>query len=240
MIDSYTPVHNRFWSDGWVRQLNALDRYFFLYLLTNGRGGRTGIYELPLDLMAAESGIDEKDLRHSMLIRLEPKVFYKEGWVILTNYPRHLIGDGPKFWAGVRASFEELPPKIQEIAKDCRYPIDTLSIGYSRFSNRIDKNRIDMDDFVIKNENEKHKKVTPEMQEVFDIFTDRPARFVWKTRVHEREAAKVLHESYGIEELKKRYSVVRKYRTDPLCPQIDSPSDFLEKMPKMEKFLKTI
>lgn len=137
---SYTPVQNRFWSDGWVRQLNALDRYLFLYLLTNGRGGRTGIYELPLDLMASESGVDEKDLRLSMLQRLEPKIYYKEGWVIVVNYLTHQLGGGSKYEAGVRTAFGELPKKIQEIAKDCGYPIDTLSIGYPQFPNRIEQN----------------------------------------------------------------------------------------------------
>lgn len=145
---SYTPVQNRIWSDGWFRQLNALDRYLFLFILTNGRAGRTGIYELPLDLMASESGIDEKDLRLSMLQRLEPKVFYKEGWVIMVNYTKYLIGDGPKFWTGVRNSFLELPPKIQELAKDCGYPIHTLSIPYNGFSNRIEENRIDIPNVV--------------------------------------------------------------------------------------------
>lgn len=141
---SYTPVQNRFWSDGWVRQLNALDRYLFLYLLTNGRAGRVGVYELPLDLMASESGIDERDLKGSMLQRLEPRMVYKEGWVFIVNYPKYLIGDGPKFWAGVRNAFEELPEKIQALAKDSGYPMDRLSIDYSRFPNRIEENRIDI------------------------------------------------------------------------------------------------
>lgn len=140
---TYTPVHNRFWSDGWVRQLNALDRYLFLYLLTNGRARLTGIYELPLDLMASECGIDEKDLRISMLQRLEPKVYYREGWVIITNYTKHQVGGGHKYLQGVKANYEELPAKIKEIAKDYGYPIHTLSIPYQHFPNRIEENRID-------------------------------------------------------------------------------------------------
>lgn len=138
---SYTPVQNRFWSDGWVRGLNALDRYLFLYLLTNGRASLTGIYELPIDLMASESGIDEKDLRLSMLVRLEPKVYYKEGWVILVNYLKHRVSSSPQYLKGIENEFKGLPPHIREIALSCGYPIDTLSIP-SRI--RIDKNRIDI------------------------------------------------------------------------------------------------
>lgn len=139
----YTPIHNRFWSDGWVRGLNALDRYLFLYLLTNGRGHPTGIYELPLDLMAAESGIDEKDLRNSMLSRLEPKIFYKEGWVIIKNWPNHRVSDSPKVLTGLRNSFNQLPQNIQKIAIQHGYPIDTLSIHIPVSPIRIDKIRTD-------------------------------------------------------------------------------------------------
>jgi hypothetical protein len=86
----------------------------------------------------------------------------------------------------------------------------------------------------------KGKKVTFAMKEVFALFQGNPARLVWPTRSFQREAAKVLHETYGIEELKKRYSITAKYKNDPMCPQIDSPADFLDKMPKMEKFLRDL
>ncbi len=135
----YTPVHNRFWSDGWVRGLNALDRYLFLYLLTNGRAKLTGIYELPLDLMASESGIDQRDLQ-VMLVRLEPKIYYREGWVILTNYLKHHIGGGHKFGQGVKAQFNEIPSKIRDLAKGYGYPIDTLYMEYPHFPNRREEN----------------------------------------------------------------------------------------------------
>jgi len=124
---SYTPVQHRFWSDGWVRQLNALDRYLFLYLLTNERINIAGIYELPLDIMAAECGIDEKDLRLSMLSRLEPKVYYREGWVIVLNYIKHRVSNSPKYLKGIQVAFNGLPKPIQEIAKGYGYPIDTIS-----------------------------------------------------------------------------------------------------------------
>lgn len=122
--------------------MNALDRYLFIYLLTNGRAGLTGIYELPLDLMGSESGIDARDLSGVMLLRLEPKVFYKEGWIIITNFVKHHLGDGPLFLRGVSNEFQKVPPKIQAIAIDYGYPLDRVSIPYA--SNRTDKIRIDI------------------------------------------------------------------------------------------------
>ncbi len=244
---SYTPVQNRFWSDGWVRQLNALDRYLFLYLLTNGRGNLTGIYELPLDLMAAECGIDDKDLRLSMLTRLEPKVFYKDGWVIMVNYLKHRVSDSPKYLTGISNQFNELPVHVQEIARSLGYPIDTVTIG-NRI--RIDKIRKDtganaqiVEEKVSQEEDSKplrKKKVTPEIQSVFDLFTDNPARFQWRLYENEREAASILHREFGIEELTTRYSIAMEHRGEKMCPIITSPSTFLEKMPNMENFLKNL
>ncbi len=84
----------------------------------------------------------------------------------------------------------------------------------------------------------KPKKITKEMQEVFEIFKDIPARYVWGRMVLQRDAAQVLYEQYGVEQLRNRYSVVMMYRDDPYCPEIASPAEFLSKMPKMEAFLK--
>lgn len=88
--------------------------------------------------------------------------------------------------------------------------------------------------------NKSARKNTPEVLEVFDVFDDNPARATWKLREIERESAKVLYATYGIKELTKRYSIVKKHRDEPMCPQINKPSDFLDKMPNMENFLKTI
>lgn len=122
----YTPIQSKFWSDGWVRQLNALDRYLFLYLLTNQHNDLSGVYELPIDLMAHESGIDQKDLQMSMLRRLEPKVYYREGWVIVVNQPKHQRSGSPTLDKGIANSFAKVPPKIRELAISYGYPIHTL------------------------------------------------------------------------------------------------------------------
>lgn len=84
------------------------------------------------------------------------------------------------------------------------------------------------------------KKVTPAMQEVFDLFSENPARFQWKLYESERVAAEVLHREFGIDELLKRYAVARSYRGSEMCPVITKPSNFLEKMPNMELFLKQV
>lgn len=135
----YTPVHAKLWADSWFRQLNALDRYLFLYLLTNGRSELTGIYELPMDLMAAESGIDERDLRLTMLPRLEPKIYYREGWVMVVNYQKYRTSDSPQLIKGIQKTIEALPSHIKEMAISYGYDMHMVSIPYDT---RLDKIRL--------------------------------------------------------------------------------------------------
>lgn len=106
----------RFWSDAWVRKLNALDRYLFIYLLTNEHTTISGIYELPLDLMAVETGIDKNDLEKSMLDRLEPKVHYIASYIIIPNFPKHQNLQSPDVVKGIKREFETLDYHLQEVA----------------------------------------------------------------------------------------------------------------------------
>lgn len=84
------------------------------------------------------------------------------------------------------------------------------------------------------------KKTTPEMQQVFSLFSWNPARVAWKLRLVERNAAQALFDAYGLPELERRLKIVRRYKDEEMCPQIDSPSEFLSKMTKMERFLKSL
>jgi hypothetical protein len=107
----YRMINTKLWSDGWVRGLNPLDRYLFLFLLTNEHTNLCGIYELPLSMMAFESGIDERDLEKTMLPRLAPKVHYVDGWVYIVNFAKHHPGTG-KTEIGVNNAKAEIPASI--------------------------------------------------------------------------------------------------------------------------------
>jgi hypothetical protein len=237
----YTPVHNRFWADGWVRELNALDRYLFLYLLTNGRAKLTGIYELPIDLMASESGIDSKDLRLSMLQRLEPKIYYREGWVIIINYDKHSVNKSRDYKLGVSRVFAEIPSKIREIAISYGYPsIDPPPTLPTRWRDtRIEEKRIDtpssnkllqdIKEVKVNEEGEekpKYKRKYPHSKEVFALFS-RPQRS-WEINTTELKHAELLYER-GIQTVKNALAYVMENRDDPYLPEIVKPSDLERK-----------
>ena len=82
-------VNTKFWSDPFiVDELNPLDRYLFLYLLTNEKTTNIWIYEISIRTMCFETGI-EKDTLLKMLDRLNDKMLYIDGWICLKNFCIH-------------------------------------------------------------------------------------------------------------------------------------------------------
>ena len=121
-------VNTKFCSDVWIREkLNPLDRYLFLYFLTNEHTNICGVYELPLSMIAFETGIDKEDLTKSMFPRLKPKMYYCDGWVIMMNFIKHQNQNSPKIQAGINIEMKKIPQEIQEKMIGYRYPMDTLS-----------------------------------------------------------------------------------------------------------------
>lgn len=258
-------VNTKFWNDPWIREeLNPLDRYLFLYFLTNEHANISGVYELPIATIAFETGIDREELERTMIKRLRPKVIYHKSWVVIPNFPKHQNLKSPDVLKGIEREFSSAPETVRKEAITRGWG-DGLGMVYTSPDvlnltkpNLIaDKSEMNMKSY---NENEHYtdglpeidaetreslskkesKKTTPEMKQVFAIFVDNPDRVMWLKREVERMAAETLFNEYGIEELTNRYAVARKYRNETLCPKIHSPSDFLKKMMKMEDFLKTL
>ena len=258
-------VQDRFWSDGWVRRLNPLDRYLFLYLLTNEHTNWAGVYELEIGMMAFESGIDRDELQVSMLPRLSPKIIYVDGWVYIPNWAKHHMSDSgtlsPQQKEGIRKAKDKIPEyirrKMEEIETECIpyvYPMGGVSPSSLSSASSLlgdlgkSPGRVllkEEPDFIGEGYEEETRvkgapKNTKEMLAGYEIFDDQPARKTWKLREIERESMKALLEEYGHEKLVKRYAAVKKHRDDQFCPLIKSPSTFLQLMPNLERFMKNL
>lgn len=115
-------INTKFWSDGFVvDNLNPLDRYLFLYLMTNEKTNISGIYQIPLTVISRETGIDKETL--SVMFRtLAPKVYYIDDWVILTNFIKNQNYESPKIKVGIFNELSVIPEKVLKYA---------FSIGYA-------------------------------------------------------------------------------------------------------------
>jgi hypothetical protein len=104
----------KFWSDSWVvDDLNALDRYLFLYLLLNERSNLIGVYELPLRVAAFETGIDQSDLAR-MLAKMSPKVEYLQDRYIYVEKAADHAADNPAINKGMLRELAALPAAVRE------------------------------------------------------------------------------------------------------------------------------
>jgi hypothetical protein len=220
-------ISTRFWSDGWVRSINPLDRYLFMYLLTNEHTNIAGIYELPLSTMAFESGIDERDLERSMLPKLAPKAYYKDGWVILTNFLKHQHTSSSTVLEGVKRELNQAPEVIIQYAHSIGYGegMDTLWVGYNILN-------------LTKPNLTSPASETPKgVPEFINLFKDiNPSYALLFKRPPQRQAAERLLEIHPLEwwqRFMEGYAVVI---TDRYCPKATTPIQLEENLGRILSF----
>jgi phage replication O-like protein O len=87
-------------------------------------------------------------------------------------------------------------------------------------------------------EKKKTRAVDADVLAVFELFNN-PARALWRLREIERVAAQTLFEVYGLETLKKRIAriEIEKKKKDPYFPEVNTPSQLLDKMSSVERYL---
>lgn len=119
-------VDTRFWHDSFIREhLNPLDRYLFLYFLTNDKTSICGVYELPMSMVSSETGI-EKEMLLKMFRRLKGRVDYVDGWVAIKNFQKYQATSNPKIKTAIDSELSQIPSKIRDKIAYL-YPMDTQS-----------------------------------------------------------------------------------------------------------------
>lgn len=108
-------IDSNFWKDPWVvDNLDPLEAHLFMYLFTNSAANPSGAYQLSIKVMSFEVGI-EKDKLPTMLRRLEPKVYYRDGWVILRNGIKNQNYHSPKMQVSILSWIEKCPADLREL-----------------------------------------------------------------------------------------------------------------------------
>lgn len=115
-------VNTRFWNDGFISQLDPIEKLLFIYFITNEHTNICGIYELPLKIAAVETGIDPS-MFEKILTRMKDKILYIDGWVCVKNFPKHQSADNPKIKIGIEREMMAIPSHIVKKAIAYGYPI---------------------------------------------------------------------------------------------------------------------
>lgn len=120
-------VNTRFWEDYYVSQLDPIEKLLFLYFITNSRTGLCGAYEIPLSMVAGETGVD-RDMVRKIVDRFtaEDKIKYIDGHVIIKNYGKH-IKPNPSIMVAIGREKNALPEQvIKELDTWCIQPVASL------------------------------------------------------------------------------------------------------------------
>ncbi len=135
------PVETSFWRDAYTTALSPNSKLVFLYLLTNPDSTLCGIYQMPIDNIALDTGLTVKQVSAILkAFTCDNKVHYYNGYVILVNRIRHQWRS-PKVKTGIEREMSRISRDIVDyasrISDKSTYSIDTISenaLGYVKLS----------------------------------------------------------------------------------------------------------
>jgi len=185
--------------------LNPLDRYLFLYFLTNNKTNICGVYEIPLSMVSSETGIT-KEMLIKMMHRLRGKIDYIDGWIVIRNFQKYQNLKNPKIVKGIEMCISEIPYKIRE-KMDKNEKEDKLSITNDKLSITNEQSNLIKSNTSAANAAKSNSTIKgdPRIKEILDFFHSECVReFGIKPEISGRDAAMVkTHlKAYSVEQIK--------------------------------------
>lgn len=108
-------INTRFWNDGYIVELNPVEKLLFIYFLTNQYTDICGAYELPIRSIVFDTGVEEEKVRAALTrFTLDKKIEYVDGWVVIRNFLKHQQKN-PNIEKGIARSVKDLPENIKAL-----------------------------------------------------------------------------------------------------------------------------
>ena len=221
-------VNTRFWSDNFINELNPLDKYLFLYFLTNEKTNICGVYELPLKMIASETGLD-REMLVKMLKRLKGRIDYFEGWIIVRNFVKYQNTKNESVKIGIDKAMSEIPSNIKDfIEKGTRGGVEGDERG-----GKPEKSESESE-----SELESESNTEPSSDKaglVIDAFKEvNPSYRTLFARKPQRNSADRLIEQHSLEKVLKVVSFLKVSNGVPFMPVITTPIQLEEKWGTLE------
>ena len=134
---TYRQVHIKYWQDPFIEELEPLQRYFYLYLMTNSKTTQCGCYEISSKLIKYETGLNQNQVDNFIeLLEKNNKIkFNKEtNEFLLINWLKHNSFTSPKVKACINKEINNIKNQvfidfINSVINN-ETTIDSLSIVY--------------------------------------------------------------------------------------------------------------
>lgn len=222
-------VNTRFWIDDYISELDPIEKLLFLYLITNPATEISGVYELPIKVMAVQTGID-KDMVIKILKRFEKdkKIVHKDGWVVVTNFSRHQTNN-PSVQKGIDRSLAEIPSKI-------RFIYDKIQSGDSLSQSALLKPKL-KPKLKPTEQTQSANSLVPEIIKLFETIN--PTCKTYYANTTQRGACQFLLDTYGFEKVKSVIeNTLPKSNGLEFFPNITTPVQLRDKWASLENSVK--
>lgn len=92
---NYRQIHVSIWKDDWFLELEPDEKLFFVYVFSNELASLSGLYKLPLRVMAFETGLTIEQIK-TFLAKFEQaeKVYYEDGLIWVKSLRKYNQGGG--------------------------------------------------------------------------------------------------------------------------------------------------
>lgn len=111
-------VKTKYWSDPYIRKLDKDGKLLFLYLFTNDKTAISGAYEITLDDICLETGIEMQKVRQLLRkFERDSKYFFKNNWMLAANFIKHQARN-PKIDKGIAVALEDSPEWVKTYSMD--------------------------------------------------------------------------------------------------------------------------
>jgi len=138
-VAKYRQIHITFWQDPFIEELEPLEKYFYLYLMTNSKTTQCGCYEISMRLIKYETGLNQEQIIDS-IAKLEQhnKIAYNADSreFLLLNWLKHNSYRSPKVKTCIMSEIENIKTEefkeyVSSIFNE-KTSIDSLSIVYTK------------------------------------------------------------------------------------------------------------
>ena len=149
-------VNTKFWEDSWVEQLNISEKLLFLYLITNSYANLAGIYEITINRICFETGLDKRTVSNGLkrFETVRKAFFLDESFIFLPNWLKNQnLNSNMK--KNVIKVIDELPNNIK--IKILGNGYQTIRNDYERIRNTLLKYEV-LEDEVLEGEGEEECK----------------------------------------------------------------------------------
>jgi len=133
-------IDTSFWSDEYIESLDPLERYLYIYFLTNPLTNIAGAYKMSVKRMAFETGID-KDMVTKMIGRFTDaqKIAHIDGYIVIKNFIKHQkVNDNIK--KGIDKILSELPESVTNWLNGEGVESLSKASNYININNNINSN----------------------------------------------------------------------------------------------------